>query len=136
MAKIHTHKATIFPTLNTKQPSHSQCCRNGLISTSVHAYGHLFVCVQVCLKDRTVWTTAGHVNSTFYGMEVCTREISHDPLLLMGGAHVNLWGSGDKHDMMSLLPCSNKQHQSPPNKYCVCKARQVITPAISAYKAR
>lgn len=33
---------------------------------------------------------------TFYGVEVRTREVSHNPLLLMGGAHVNLQGEAER----------------------------------------
>lgn len=71
----------------------------------------------------------GSCNGTFYGVEVGTRDISDNPLFLMGGAHVNLQGGRDKHDMML--------DQSPLNKcVCACKACQVTTATIRSYMAR
>lgn len=71
----------------------------------MHVYSVVCVCVLRDKGKQGEMESLGSCrtfNCTFYGVEVRTREISHNPLLLMGGAHVNLQGSRDKDDMMSV----------------------------------
>lgn len=74
-----------------------------------------FSCVFVRQTERLSRTG----DCTFYGVEVRTREISHNPLLLMGGAHVNLQGGREIwHDV------TESSHSSIRAWVCLCGADQ------------
>ena len=88
--------------LNVHKHTHTLCSPVLKLCIYYCVHKHLFVWMLVRESDTESLDKCRTCYCTFYGMEVCTREISHNPLLLMGGAHVNLQGTRDKHDLMSL----------------------------------